>query len=131
MAVITLYIQPLLVLLVGLSHLAQGQPLLHPRDLQLVTKPNQSLGLLHFNHMIIKALTSQRSKPKARQLGPFRGKGYLQVRDFPLPYITRGLVVGLIPAGWLDSYGEWTVEENDRAVFEAKGTSMLIPSIFL
>ncbi|KAI9758305.1 MAG: hypothetical protein M1815_003507 [Lichina confinis] len=77
--------------------------------------------------MLIKALTSQRSKPKARQLGPFRGKGYLQVRDFPIPYITRGLVVGLIPAGWLDSYGEWTVEENDRAVFEAKGTT--IPGI--
>ena len=125
MAVVTLYLQSLLVLLLGLSHLVHGRSLLLPRDLQPVTKPNQALGFIDLNDLIAKSLLSQHSKSKARQPGHFQGQGYLEVRDVTIPTFTRGLKIGLRPAGWLNSYGEWTAQERDRAVFEAKDSSML------
>ncbi|KAI9754908.1 MAG: hypothetical protein M1815_005336 [Lichina confinis] len=111
MAVITVYIQSLLVFLIGLSNLVQGGPLLLPREPQSVTKP------LRFQQSSADRI-AQASSRRERQ--PFQGFGYLRVWTGRGPGFLAGLGIGFRPVGWLNKNGEWTFDIKERGIFEAR-----------
>ena len=111
MAVITVYIQSLLVFLIGLCNLVQGGPLLLPREPQSVTKP------LRFQQSSADRI-AQASSRRERQ--PFQGFGYLRVWTGRGPGFLAGLGIGFRPVGWLNKNGEWTFDIKERGIFEAR-----------
>ena len=119
MAVVTLYFQSLLILLIGFSNLVQGRSLLPPRNRQPVTEPRQTPGFTVLNSFGDRYMLSQSSRPKAQINAPFQGSGYLQV--WPADFFS--LSIG--PLGWINSYGEWTNDEKRRALFDADVNRML------
>ena len=79
MAVITLYFQSLLVLLIGLSNVVQGRSLSFPRDPQAVTEPSQALGSIDSVGRIAPDTLSQNPIPMPQDSAPFQDFGYLKV----------------------------------------------------
>ena len=123
MAVITLYFQSLLVLLIGLSNLVQGRSLLPPRNPQPVTASKQAPGFTGLNSFSDKYILSENSRLKAKRIPPFQGIGYLEV--WP-----SGPSLSIGRLGWIKWYGEWTIDERRRAFFDADVDRMLTQYLF-
>ena len=107
MAVVTLYFQSLLLVLIGLSNLVQGRSLLLPGELQPVTEPDQVRPSIGRNNLMAKYIPSQSSKPKPKPLSLFEGRGYLAVRTPTTQKTPRpdGTQAGTRAAGFVNSRG--------------------------